>query len=71
VAVGYGEYDINCIDDSKLKCGMLCFYTLKNPTGPELYIKTDHSIVCCAFAKRKKNFIAVGDSHGNIAIYDI
>lgn len=71
VAVGYGEYDINCIDDSKLKRGLLCFYTLKNPNFPELHIITEHSITCCAYAKRKKNMIAIGDSHGNIAIYNI
>jgi len=71
VAVGYGEYDINCIDDNKLKPGLLCFYTLKKPDFPELYIKTDHSITCCAYAKKKKNYIAIGDSHGNIAIYNI
>jgi len=36
-----------------------------------LHIKTDHSITCCAFASKRKNWIAVGDSHGNIAIYNI
>lgn len=71
VAVGYGEYDISCIDDKKLKQGLLCFYTLKNPNFPELHIKTEHSITCCSFARKKKNLIAIGDSHGNIAIYNI
>jgi WD40 repeat protein len=27
--------------------------------------------VCCAYAKKRKNYVAVGDSHGNIAIYNI
>jgi len=49
----------------------LCFWTLKNPKYPELYIKTDHSVTCCAYAKKKKNWMAVGDSHGNIAIYNV
>ena len=71
IAVGYGEYDISCIDDNKLKPGLLCFWTLKNPTYPELTITTEHSITCCAYAKKKKNYIAVGDSHGNIAIYNV
>jgi hypothetical protein len=71
IAVSYGEYDINCQDDSMLKPGLLCFWTLKNPTYPELIIETKYSITCCAFAKRHKNWIAIGDSHGNIAIYDI
>ena len=44
---------------------------MKNPKYPELYIKTDHSVTCCAYAKKKKNWMAVGDSHGNIAIYNV
>lgn len=71
IAVGYGEYDINCTHENQLKQGLLCFWTLKNPKYPELYIKTEHSIVTCAYAKKKKNWIAIGDSHGNIEIYDV
>jgi WD40 repeat protein len=33
--------------DKELKNGYLCFWTLKNPTFPEKFIKTDHSITCC------------------------
>ena len=52
VAVGYGEYDINCTDDRLLKPGLLCFWTLKNPQFPERIIRTDHSITCCQFSKK-------------------
>ena len=52
IAVGYGEYDINCTDDRLLKPGLLCFWTLKNPKFPERIIKTDHSITCCQFSKK-------------------
>jgi hypothetical protein len=45
VAVGYGEFDIDCT--KQLKEGLLCFWTLKNPNFPEKIIKTDHSITCC------------------------
>ena len=45
VAVGYGEYDIDCT--KQLKEGLLCFWTLKNPNFPEKIIKTEHSITCC------------------------
>jgi WD40 repeat protein len=71
IAVGYGEYDISCVDDSTLKKGILAFWTLKNPNFPEKIIYHDHSITCCAFSKKKPNQIAIGDSHGNIAIYNI
>jgi dynein intermediate chain 1, axonemal len=71
IAVSYGEFDISCTDESTLKPGLLCFWTLKNTKYPELTIESKYSITCCAFAKRHKNWIAVGDSHGNIAIYNI
>jgi WD40 repeat protein len=69
IAVGYGEYDIDCT--KTLKEGLLCFWTLKNPNFPEKIIKTEHSITCCSFSKKNPHLIAVGDSHGNIAIYNI
>lgn len=71
IAVGYGEYDINCVDDSKLKPGLLCFWTLKNPDFPEKIITHEHSITACQFSKKNPNLIAIGDSHGNIAIFNI
>jgi WD40 repeat protein len=71
VAVGYGEYDINCIDDTKLKQGLLCFWTLKNPNFPEKMIVHDSSITCCQFSKKSPHLIAIGDSSGNIAIYNV
>jgi len=71
IAVGYGETDINCTVDEDLKPGLLCFWTLKNPKFPEKIIKTDHSITCCQFSKKQPHLIAVGDSHGNIAIYNV
>lgn len=71
VAVGYGEYDINCTDDKLLKPGLLCFWTLKNPKFPERIIRTDHSITCCQFSKKQPHLVAVGDSHGNISIYNV
>ena len=69
IAVGYGEYEIDCT--KTLKEGLLCFWTLKNPNFPEKIIKTEHSITCCQFSKKNPHLIAVGDSHGNIAIYNI
>jgi WD40 repeat protein len=49
----------------------LCFWTLKNPNFPEKIIKTDHSLTCCQFSKKNPHLIATGDSHGNIAIYNV
>lgn len=69
VAVGYGEFDIDCT--KTLKPGLLCFWTLKNPNYPEKIIETEHSITCCQFSKKSPHLIGVGDSHGNIAIYNV
>ena len=71
VVVGYGDFDINCTDDSKLKPGLLCFWTLKNPNFPEKIINHEASITCCQFSKKAPHLVAVGDSSGNIAIYNI
>ena len=71
IAVGYGENDINTTNDDHLKPGLLCFWTLKNPKFPEKIIKTDNSITCCQFSKKQPHLIAVGDSNGNIAIYNV
>ena len=57
IAVGYGEYDIDCTQ--KLRPGILAFWTLKNPTFPEKIIYTEHSITCCQFSKKTPHWIAV------------
>lgn len=69
IAVGYGEYDIDCTQ--QLKPGIIAFWTLKNPTFPEKIIYTDHSVTCLQFSKKNAHWIAAGDSHGNIQIYNI
>ena len=71
VVAGYGEFDINVTDDSQFKQGLLCFWTLKNPNFPEKIIYTENSITCCQFSKNEPHLVAVGDSHGNIMIYNL
>ena len=71
IAVSYGEYDINVTDERQLNNGLLCFWTLKNPNFPEKIIRTEHSITCCQFSKKQPHLIAVGDSHGNISIFNV
>lgn len=69
IAVSYGEYDIDCT--KKLKEGILAFWTLKNPTFPEKIILHDYSITCCQFSKKNPYLVAIGDSNGNVAIFNI
>jgi len=44
---------------------------LKNPTFPEKIIYHPNSITCCQFSKKNPHLIAIGDSHGNIAIFNV
>jgi len=69
IAASYGEFDIDCTQ--KLQRGILAFWTLKNPGFPEKIIYTDNSITCCQFSKKNPHLIAVGDSHGNISVFNI
>ena len=69
IAVGYGESDIICTKE--LKRGILAFWTLKNPLFPEKYIYWNNSITCCQFSKRNPHLIAIGDSQGNIAVFNM
>lgn len=71
IAVSYGEYDINISKDQELKPGILAFWTLKNPTFPERYLEWDYSITSCMFSKKQPHLIAIGDSQGNVAIFNI
>jgi WD40 repeat protein len=69
IAVSYGEYDIDSVNE--LKQGILAFWTLKNPTFPEKIIYWDNSITCCQWSKKQPHLIAIGDSQGNIAVFNI
>jgi WD40 repeat protein len=73
IAVSYGEYDINLTKnkDKELKQGILAFWTLKNPTFPEKYIMWDYNITSCMFSRKQPHLIAIGDSQGNVAIFNI
>lgn len=68
VVAGYGEYDIDC---QNLREGIIAFWTLKNPNFPEKLFHTEHSVTCLQFSKRQPHLLAVGDSHGNISIYNV
>jgi hypothetical protein len=69
LAVAYGEFDMD--ETKQMKTGIIAFWTLKNPQFPEKIIRTEFSVTCCEFSKRNPNFIACGDSHGGIAIFDV
>jgi len=46
-AVGYGSYDF-----LKETSGLICCYTIKNPTWPEYYFTTESGVMCLDFHKK-------------------
>ena len=71
IAVSYGEFDIICTQTKNLKKGLLAFWTLKNPSFPEKILEWDYSITSCQFSKKNPHLIAIGDSQGNVALFNI
>ena len=73
IAASYGEYDINLTKEKgkELNQGILAFWTLKNPSFPERTIRWDYNITSCMFSRKQPYLIAIGDSQGNVAIFNI
>eukprot|EP00873_Tetraselmis_striata_P040142 jgi/Tetstr1/460406/TSEL_000083.t1 len=65
-AVSYGSYDF-----MKQGSGLVCIYSLKNPSHPEFTFQTDSGVMCCDFHKEKSNLLAVGLYDGTVMVYDI
>ena len=53
------------------KSGMVAFWTLKKPNFPEKIIYTEFSVTALQFSTQTPNIIAVGDSTGEIMVYDV
>jgi len=50
---------------------MVAFWTLKKPNFPEKIIYTEFSVTALQFSTQTPNIIAVGDSTGEIMVYDV
>lgn len=50
--------------------GVLCLYTLKNPSFPEYAFQTESGITCVDIHKKYTSFICIGMYDGNVAIYN-
>jgi len=66
LAVSYGEYEVE-----KTGEGLICFWTIKNPSFPERIIRYPSRITSCKFSESNPNFLAMGTQDGVVAIYDI
>jgi len=65
-AVGYGSYDF-----MKQSGGMLCLFSLKNPSWPEIHVTTPSGVMCMDWHPEHSSVLAVGLYDGTVAVYDV
>lgn len=65
-AVGYGSYDF-----MRQNSGMICLYSLKNTSYPELTLTTESGIMCLSFHQEHSSLLAVGCYDGVVMVYDV
>ncbi|GMH42343.1 hypothetical protein BSKO_10262 [Bryopsis sp. KO-2023] len=64
-AVGYGSYDF-----LKPTSGLICIYSLKNPSYPEYVFTTDSGVLSLDFHPQLTNLLAVGCYDGTVLVYN-
>lgn len=65
-AVGYGSYDF-----LKETSGLICCFTIKNPTYPEYSFSTESGVMCLDFHPANPALLAVGLYDGTVMVFDI
>lgn len=65
-AVGYGSYDF-----LKQNTGLICCYTIKNPTWPEYSFTTESGVMCLDFHPKYPALLSVGCYDGTVMVFDI
>ncbi|XP_059199973.1 dynein axonemal intermediate chain 4 [Centropristis striata] len=66
LAVGYGE-----LGSSSHKQGLVCCWSLKNPTWPERVIHCESAVTSLDFSSNNPSQLAVGMQDGSIAIFNV
>ncbi|XP_069672713.1 dynein axonemal intermediate chain 4 [Periplaneta americana] len=66
LAVGYGKYLYQ-----ERKNGLVCCWTIKNPTQPERKYKFDSPVTSVNFSKTRPNLLACGFYDGSVVILDV
>jgi len=65
-AVGYGSYDF-----MKQGTGMLCLFSLKNPSWPEFSCNTPTGVMCVDWHPQHSSVLCVGLYDGTVCVYDV
>ncbi|XP_072540329.1 dynein axonemal intermediate chain 4 [Salminus brasiliensis] len=66
LAVGYGQFDFK-----DQKSGLVCCWSLKNPTWPERIFHCDNAVTALDFSANNASQLAVGMHDGSIAVYNV
>ncbi|XP_076042119.1 dynein intermediate chain 2, ciliary-like [Oratosquilla oratoria] len=51
--------------------GMLCLFTLKNPSSPERVFKTQSGVTYVQFHPKIRSVLVTGQTDGNVVVYDV
>ena len=65
-SVGYGSFDV-----VKQMSGLICCYSLKNPSHPEYAFTTESGVMCLDFHPQHSSLLAVGLYDGSVLVYDV
>ncbi|XP_042564879.1 dynein axonemal intermediate chain 4 [Clupea harengus] len=66
LAVGYGQFDYK-----DQKSGLVCCWSLKNPTWPERIFHSDSGVTALDFSANNASQLAVGMHDGSLATYNV
>ena len=65
-AVGYGSFDF-----MKQTSGLICCYSLKNPSHPEYTFTTESGVMALDFHPQHSSLLAVGLYDGTVMVFDV
>lgn len=65
-AVGYGSFDF-----MKQTSGLICCYSLKNPSHPEYTFTTESGVMALDFHPQHSSLLAVGLYDGSVMVFDV
>ena len=65
-AVGYGSFDF-----LRQGSGLVCCYSLKNPSHPEAVFTTESGVMCVDFHPQHCSLLAVGCYDGSVQVFDV
>ena len=65
--VSYGSFDFY----NQPKIGLICLYSLKNPSFPEYICRAPCGVLCLDISTHYPNLIVAGLYDGNVAVYNL